>query len=72
MSLPDRNNPYNFNPLLEWRKSVDFYADDPFLQKMVRFFAGREAAEHQARERYLKRLSTLRSVVQRERRSRPS
>jgi tetratricopeptide (TPR) repeat protein len=34
--------------------------------------AGGEAAEHQARERYLERLSTLRSVVQRERRSRPS
>ncbi len=45
MSLPDRNNPYNFNPLLEWRKSVDFYADDPFLQKMVRFFAGKDAEE---------------------------
>ncbi|MDD5224415.1 MAG: acyl-CoA dehydrogenase family protein [bacterium] len=45
MSLPDRNNPYSFNSFLEWRKGVDFYADDPFLQKMVLVFAGREAAE---------------------------
>ncbi len=45
MSLPDRNNPYSFNPYLEWRKQVDYYADDPFLQDMVRAFAGAEAAE---------------------------
>jgi alkylation response protein AidB-like acyl-CoA dehydrogenase len=52
MSLPDRNNPYSFNPYLEWRKNVDYYADDPFFQKMVRVFAGPEAEEvdRQARE----------------------
>jgi alkylation response protein AidB-like acyl-CoA dehydrogenase len=52
MSLPDRNNPYSFNPYLEWRKNVDYYADDPFLQKMVRAFAGAEADEvdREARE----------------------
>jgi alkylation response protein AidB-like acyl-CoA dehydrogenase len=45
MSLPDRNNPYSFNPYLEWRENVDYYADDPFLQKMVRAFTGPEAEE---------------------------
>ncbi len=43
MSLPDRDNPYSFHDYLEWRKSVDYYADDPFLQKMVRVFTGSEA-----------------------------
>lgn len=42
MSLPDRNNPYSFNPYLEWRSKVDYYADDPFLQEMVRAFVGGE------------------------------
>ena len=52
MSLPDRDNPYSFNPYLEWRKNVDYYADDPFLQRMVRAFAGSEAEEvdREARE----------------------
>jgi len=52
MSLPDRDNPYSFNTYLEWRKNVDYYADDPFLQKMVRVFAGAEAGEvdREARE----------------------
>lgn len=39
MSLPDRNNPYNFDEFLEWRNNVDYYADDPFIQKVVRHFA---------------------------------
>lgn len=42
MSFPDRNNPYNFDPFLEWRKQVDYYADDPFIQKVVEYFAGNE------------------------------
>ena len=40
MSLPDRNNPYNFNRFLEWRSNVDYYTDDPFLQKVVQYYAG--------------------------------
>lgn len=40
MSLPDRNNPYNFDEFLEWRNNVDYYADDPFIQKVVKYFAG--------------------------------
>ncbi len=58
MSHPDRNNPYSFNPYLEWRKNVDYYADDPFLQQMLKFFAGTEAeeADREARE-YSKKAS---------------
>jgi len=40
MSLPDRNNPYNFNEFLDRRNRFDFYADDPYLQKIVRRYAG--------------------------------
>ncbi len=45
MSLPDRSNPYSFNEYLEWRKSCDYYADDPFMQHLVRAFTGSEAEE---------------------------
>ena len=43
MSFPDRNNPYSFNPFLEWRKNVDYYEDDVFLQKLIRQHTGDEA-----------------------------
>ncbi|MGD0275889.1 MAG: acyl-CoA dehydrogenase family protein [Syntrophales bacterium] len=42
MSLPDRNNPYTFNEFLEWRRNVDYYLDDPFIQKVVRVFTDSE------------------------------
>ena len=42
MSLPDRNNPYTFNEFLEWRNSVDYYADDHFVQRVVKHFTGIE------------------------------
>ncbi len=40
MSLPDRNNPYNFNEFLEWRRNVDYYGDDPFIQKVIQHYTG--------------------------------
>ncbi len=40
MSLPDRNNPYSFEEFLSRRKNIDYYADDPFIQKVVRHFTG--------------------------------
>lgn len=40
MSLPDRNNPYHFDDFLAWRQSVDYYADDPFIRKVVKHFTG--------------------------------
>ena len=40
MSLPNRDNPYSFDPFLDWRNGVDYYADDAFIQKVVKHFAG--------------------------------
>jgi alkylation response protein AidB-like acyl-CoA dehydrogenase len=40
MAFPDRNNPYNFDEFLCWRNRVDYYADDEFLQRVVKYFAG--------------------------------
>lgn len=42
MSFPDRNNPYNFDSFLEWRNDLDYYSDDPFIQKAVKHFTGDE------------------------------
>ena len=42
MSLPDRNNPYTFNDFLEWRKKANYYDDDPFFQKVLKHFTGKE------------------------------
>lgn len=41
MSLSD-NNPYNFNEYLEWRNQVDYYRDDPFIQKALEHCSGEE------------------------------
>ena len=45
MSLPDRNNPYSFENFLNRLHSFDFYADDPFLQKTLKYFADDEFVE---------------------------
>jgi len=45
MSLPDRNNPYSFESFLNLLHGFDFYADDPFLQKTLKYFAGDEFVE---------------------------
>jgi alkylation response protein AidB-like acyl-CoA dehydrogenase len=52
MSLPDRHNPYSFEPFLEWRRRVRYYADDPFLQQVARHYCGEqwEAVDRAARE----------------------
>ncbi len=52
MSLPERNNPYSFNEYLEWRQNVDYYADDPFIQKVVKHFTGDDwgVVDREARE----------------------
>ena len=52
MSYPDRNNPYTFNPYLEWRRTVDYFESDPFFQKLIRLFAGDEADSVMAQARY--------------------
>ncbi|MGC8493739.1 MAG: acyl-CoA dehydrogenase family protein [Syntrophobacteraceae bacterium] len=40
MSLSNRNNPYSFDPYVEWRKGLDYYRDDPFFQKALKHFSG--------------------------------
>jgi alkylation response protein AidB-like acyl-CoA dehydrogenase len=45
MTLPDRNNPYSFEAFLNLLHGFDFYADDPFLQKTLKYFAGDEFVE---------------------------
>ena len=42
MSLPDRQNPYSFDEFLSWRKSIDYYLDDKFLQKALRHFSAND------------------------------
>ncbi len=56
MTLPNRFNPYNFKDFLDWRNQVDFYADDPFIQKVVQYFVGEEweKVDQEAREISLK------------------
>ena len=60
MSLPDRNNPYNFNDFLEWRKSVDYYADDLFIQKVVRYYTGNEFKKVDAEARAVSKKASFR------------
>lgn len=52
MSFPDRNNSYSFNEFLEWRNSINYYDDDPFIQKVVKHFTGSawHAVDMEARE----------------------
>ena len=52
MTLPDRNNPYGFDDFLEWRKGADYYADDLFLQKVLKYFTRDEfdMIDREARE----------------------
>jgi|GEM_PF-2196493 len=40
MTYPNRNNPYTFAEVLAWCENLDYYLDDPFLQKTLRFFPG--------------------------------
>lgn len=60
MSLPDRNNPYSFNEFLAWRKGVDYYADDPFIQKVVRHFTGADYQQVDAEARAVSKKASFR------------
>lgn len=52
MPFPNRFNPYSFNDFLDWRNKVDFYADDPFIQKVVKYYVGDnwQEVDREARE----------------------
>ena len=39
MSYPDRNNPYDFDAFLGLRDRIDYYADDPFIQAVLKTYA---------------------------------
>ncbi len=56
MSYPNRNNPYSFEPFVEKRDSFDFYADDPFLQKLVRVYSSQLFEEIDGRLREFSKL----------------
>ncbi len=45
MSFSNKDNPYTFDSFLDWRNSFDYYADDPFLQELVKYFGGSEWEE---------------------------
>jgi len=60
MSLPDPHNPYSFEPFLERRDRFDYYADDPFLQRLVAQQAGDEASPIDARLREFSRRASFR------------
>lgn len=42
MTLPDRHNPYSFDEFVENRGAIDFYSDDPFLQRIVNHYCSDE------------------------------
>jgi alkylation response protein AidB-like acyl-CoA dehydrogenase len=50
--IGEPGNPYSFDAYTDWRDGVDYYADDPFLQDVLRSFAGDgfADADQQARE----------------------
>ncbi len=56
MSFPNRSNPYSFDDFLSRRNRIDFYADDPYLQKVVKHFSGHDwhAVDEAARKLSLK------------------
>lgn len=39
MSLPNRNNSYNFDEYLTWRHQLNVLGDDPFLNRVITHFA---------------------------------
>lgn len=60
MSTADRNNPYSFNEFLEWRRNVDYYRDDPFIQKVIRHYAGDEFEKVDAEARAISKKVSFR------------
>ncbi|NMB66071.1 MAG: acyl-CoA dehydrogenase [Spirochaetes bacterium] len=54
------NTSYNFDEYLEWRKNVDYYADDPFLQKVTYYFAKDDFEKVDQAARKLSKLASYR------------
>ncbi|HRR60551.1 MAG TPA: acyl-CoA dehydrogenase family protein, partial [Spirochaetota bacterium] len=53
------NNTYSFDEFLNWRNNVNFYADDPFLQKVAMHFAGNDFPQLDAEARRLSKLASF-------------
>jgi hypothetical protein len=51
MSYPDAQNPYGFDPFLQWRDNCDYYLEDAYVQKAVRVFTGAQADQVEAAAR---------------------
>jgi alkylation response protein AidB-like acyl-CoA dehydrogenase len=60
MAQPNRSNPYTFNDYLEWRKNLDYYADDPFIQQVVKHFCGPDWKKVDARAREISKKASYR------------
>lgn len=71
MSMPNRNNPYSFKEFLASRNKVDYYADDPFLQKVVQYFCKPDAEKVDARARDISKKASFRWRELSEESSRP-
>ncbi|MEI7894537.1 MAG: acyl-CoA dehydrogenase family protein, partial [Myxococcales bacterium] len=53
-------NPYKFDEFLAWRRAVDYYGDDPFLQNLLRHYCGQELEEIDRDARALSRKASFR------------
>ncbi len=71
MSKPNRHNPYSFNEYLAWRNSFDYYADDFFIQKVVKHFCGKDAEKVDVKARQISKKASFRWRELSEESSRP-
>ena len=60
MSVAHRNNPYSFSDFLSWRNNVDYYADDPFIQAVVKTYTGNEWEQVDAAARMISKKASFR------------
>jgi alkylation response protein AidB-like acyl-CoA dehydrogenase len=60
MDSRGQTEPYGFDAFLAWRDRLDYYADDPFLQGVVRRCAGPDAARVDAAARALSAKASFR------------
>jgi alkylation response protein AidB-like acyl-CoA dehydrogenase len=51
MTLPNRDNPYDFDAYLARREQFDYYRDDPFIQRVAKHYTGRRWSEVDAAAR---------------------
>jgi len=60
MTPPTRHNPYSFDEFLELRRGVDYYADDPFVQEVLRRYCGDDFGVVDAEARAISRKASFR------------